>query len=108
MELLQSMQVFAKLAELGCFTKVAEAMQAGRPHVTRTIQNLEASLGVRLFQRTTRKVKLTARGFMSALKRFRQTLKKPHPCSTAVDRRCGADCALTFQPPLLSAVSWEA
>ncbi|RON42551.1 LysR family transcriptional regulator [Pseudomonas brassicacearum] len=56
------MQVFAKLAELGSFTKVAEAMQAGRPHVTRTIQELEALLGVRLFQRTTRKVKLTAEG----------------------------------------------
>ena len=62
MELLQSMQVFAKLAELGSFTKVAEAMQTGRPYVTRTIQELEASLGVRLFQRTTRKVRLTAEG----------------------------------------------
>ncbi len=62
MELLQAMQVFAKLAELESFTKVAEAMQAGRPYVTRTIQDLEASLGVRLFQRTTRKVKLTAEG----------------------------------------------
>ncbi len=62
MALLQSMQVFAKLAELGSFTKVAEALQSGRPHVTRTIQDLEASLGVRLFQRTTRKVQLTAEG----------------------------------------------
>ncbi len=62
MELLQSMQVFAKLAELGSFTKVADALQTGRPHVTRTIQDLEASLGVRLFQRTTRKVQLTAEG----------------------------------------------
>ncbi len=62
MELLQSMQVFAKLAELGSFTKVAEVMQAGRPRITRTIQELEASLGVRLFQRTTRSVKLTAEG----------------------------------------------
>lgn len=62
MELLQSMQVFAKLAELGSFTKVADALQTGRPHVTRTIQELEASLGVRLFQRTTRKVQLTAEG----------------------------------------------
>lgn len=71
MELLQSMQVFAKLAELGSFTKVAEAMQAGRPHVTRTIQDLEASLGVRLFQRTTRKVKLTAEG-----ERFYERIKE--------------------------------
>lgn len=62
MELLQSMQVFAKLAELGSFTKVADTLQTGRPHVTRTIQDLEASLGVRLFQRTTRKVQLTADG----------------------------------------------
>jgi len=62
MELLQAMQVFAKLAELESFTKVAEALQVGRPHVTRTIQDLEASLGVRLFQRTTRKVRLSAEG----------------------------------------------
>jgi len=62
MELLQSMKVFAKLAELGSFTKVADAMQTGRPQVTLSIQDLEAKLGVRLFQRTTRKVKLTTEG----------------------------------------------
>jgi LysR family transcriptional regulator for bpeEF and oprC len=62
MELLQSMQVFAKLAELGSFTKAATAIQIGRPQVTRAIQELEAALGVRLFQRTTRKVKLTTEG----------------------------------------------
>ena len=56
------MQVFARLAELGSFTKVAEITQTGRPHITRSIQELEASLGVRLFHRTTRKVKLTAEG----------------------------------------------
>lgn len=62
MELLQSMQVFARLAELGSFTKTADAMQLGRPQVTRAIQELEASLGVRLFQRTTRHVQLTVEG----------------------------------------------
>ena len=56
------MRVFARLAELGSFTKVAEALRTGRPYITRSIQELEASLGVRLFQRTTRKVKLTAEG----------------------------------------------
>jgi len=54
MELLQSMQVFVRVAELGSFTKAADATQLGRPQVTRAIQELEASLGVRLFQRTTR------------------------------------------------------
>ncbi|RWR03372.1 transcriptional regulator [[Pantoea] beijingensis] len=62
MDLLQTIQVFAKLAELGSFTKTADAMQTGRPQVTRTIQDLETSLGVRLFQRTTRKVRLTSEG----------------------------------------------
>ncbi|ELK3538359.1 LysR family transcriptional regulator [Pseudomonas aeruginosa] len=62
MELLQTMQVFARLAELGSFTRTAEALQIGRPQVTRAIQELEASLGVRLLQRTTRQVRLTAEG----------------------------------------------
>ncbi|MCX2900469.1 LysR family transcriptional regulator [Pseudomonas mandelii] len=62
MQLLQSMQLFARLAELGSFTKAAESLDIGRPQVTRYIQELESSLGVRLFQRTTRKVTLTAEG----------------------------------------------
>ncbi|WP_313202252.1 LysR family transcriptional regulator [Pseudomonas sp.] len=62
MELLQSMQVFTRLAELGSFTRAADAMQIGRPQVTRAIQDLETSLGVRLFQRTTRTVRLTPEG----------------------------------------------
>jgi len=62
MEILQTMQVFARLAELGSFTKTADTMQIGRPQVTRAIQGLEKSLGVRLFQRTTRQVRLTSEG----------------------------------------------
>ena len=62
MELLQSMRLFARLAELGSFTRAAESLDIGRPQVTRYIQELETSLGVRLFQRTTRKVALTTEG----------------------------------------------
>lgn len=62
MELLQSMRLFARLAELGSFTKAAESLQIGRPQVTRAIKELETTLGVRLFHRTTRQVKLTAEG----------------------------------------------
>jgi len=62
MELLQSMRLFSRLAELQSFTKVAEALQMGRPQVTLAINQLAASLGVRLFQRKTRKVSLTAEG----------------------------------------------
>ena len=62
MELLQSMQVFARVAELGSFTRAADAIPLGRPQVTRAIQELEAVIGVRLFQRTTRQVRLTTEG----------------------------------------------
>jgi LysR family transcriptional regulator for bpeEF and oprC len=62
MELLQAMQVFARVAEHGSFTRAADAMAMGRPQVTRAIQELEAKLGVRLFQRTTRQVRLTCEG----------------------------------------------
>lgn len=62
MELFQSMRLFAKVAQLQSFTKAAESLHIGRPQVTLAINQLEASLGVRLFQRTTRKVSLTAEG----------------------------------------------
>ncbi len=62
MRLFHTMAVFARLAELGSFTRTAEVMQMGRPQVTRSIQELEASLGVRLFHRTTRNVRLTSEG----------------------------------------------
>lgn len=62
MQLLESMRLFARLAELGSFTKAGESLDIGRPQVTRAIQALETTLGVRLFQRTTRKVVLTAEG----------------------------------------------
>ncbi len=62
MELFQSMRLFSKVAQLQSFTKAADALQIGRPQVTLAINQLEASLDVRLFQRTTRKVSLTAEG----------------------------------------------
>ena len=109
MELLQSMQVFAKLAELGSFTKVAEAMQAGRPHVTRTIQDLEASLGVRLFQRTTRKVKLTAEGerFYERVKEILATIAETTSMFDR-NRRCEGGFELTSLLHFPSAASWKA
>lgn len=62
MEFVQAVRVFAKLAELGSFTKTAEALQLGRPQVSIAIQELETSLGVRLFHRTTRNVRLSTEG----------------------------------------------
>ncbi|NIE63091.1 LysR family transcriptional regulator [Burkholderia sp. Ax-1719] len=85
MELLQSMRVFSKLAELGSFTKVSDAMEMGRPQVTVAIQELEAKLGVRLFQRTTRKVNLTPEG-ESFYERVEEILKNVAEVTTMFGR----------------------
>lgn len=62
MELLHAMAVFVKLAEVGSFTRAAEALDLNRPQATLAIQELERNLGARLLHRTTRKVRLTSEG----------------------------------------------
>ena len=62
MDLIQSLRIFMKVSDLSSFTRAAETLQVGRPQVTLAVRDLEATLGVRLFQRTTRKVTLTSEG----------------------------------------------
>ncbi|MCM5678107.1 LysR family transcriptional regulator [Schlegelella sp. S2-27] len=59
---LGSIEIFCKAAELGGFTPAAEALGLTPPAVSRSVQRLEARLGVRLFARTTRRVRLTDDG----------------------------------------------
>lgn len=62
MDHLQAMRIFARVAHLGSFTKAAEQLQLPRPTVSNAVQYLEKHLRVRLLQRTTRRVALTAEG----------------------------------------------
>lgn len=62
MDRLQTMQVFARVAEHGSFAKAAEQLDLPRATVTNAVQQLERHLGVRLLHRTTRKVTLTHEG----------------------------------------------
>jgi LysR family transcriptional regulator for bpeEF and oprC len=59
---LQTMRVFTRIVEANSFGKAAATL--GLPHstVTRAIKELEAQLGVRLLQRTTRHLSLTPDG----------------------------------------------
>ncbi|EJL86177.1 transcriptional regulator [Herbaspirillum sp. CF444] len=56
------MEVFVRVAELGSFSKTAEQMGLPAATVTNAIQAVEKRVGVRLLQRTTRKVALTDDG----------------------------------------------
>jgi LysR family transcriptional regulator, regulator for bpeEF and oprC len=62
MDHLQSMRIFARVAHLGSFTKAAEQLLLPRPTVSNAVQYLEQHLGIRLLQRTTRRVALTPEG----------------------------------------------
>ncbi len=62
MDKLHAMRVFVRVVETNSFTRAAETLGLPRASVTTTIQNLEAALGTRLLQRTTRKLNLTLDG----------------------------------------------
>jgi len=59
---LGSIEQFCKAAETGGFTSAAESLGLTPAAVSRSISRLEEHLGVRLFLRTTRAVKLTPEG----------------------------------------------
>ena len=62
MDRFHEMQVFVRIAERGSFTQAADDLQLPRATVSNLIQRLEARLGVRLLERTTRTVRLTPDG----------------------------------------------
>lgn len=62
MDRFDAMQAFVRVVETGSFTKAAETLQMSRASVTQLVQQLEARLRVRLLNRTTRKVNVTADG----------------------------------------------
>lgn len=60
--LFELMSVFVRVVELGSFTKAADALQLHRPAVSKSVQQLEDELGVKLLHRTTRSLSTTAEG----------------------------------------------
>jgi DNA-binding transcriptional LysR family regulator len=62
MDRFDAMQAFARVVETGSFTKAAQTLQMSRTTVTQLVQHLEARLRVRLLNRTTRQVNVTADG----------------------------------------------
>lgn len=62
MEALEAMQAFSRVAELGSFTRAADELGLSRAMVSTHVQRLEKRFGLRLLNRTTRKVALTPAG----------------------------------------------
>lgn len=73
MDRLHSMRVFAKVIDEGSFAAAARSLDLSAAVVTRLVADLEAHLGARLIQRTTRRLALTEVG-ETYLERVRQIL----------------------------------
>jgi len=62
MDLIDGLRAFVASAEAGSFTGGAERLRLSNRLVSKYVAELEARLGVRLFQRTTRRIGLTPEG----------------------------------------------
>lgn len=83
MDRFNELRVFVAVADHGGLARAANAIRSSPPAVTRTIAALEERLGVRLFERTTRSLRLTepgatflddARRLLSELEEAEQTI----------------------------------
>ncbi len=59
---IDAMQAFVRVAELGSFTRSAEALDLPKATVSSLVRQLETELGAQLLHRTTRSVRLTQDG----------------------------------------------
>lgn len=83
---LGSIELFCRAAELGSFTAAAELLGVTPASVSRSISRLETRLGVRLFTRTTRSVRLTSDGALYHAQ-----------CQQALEQIAEAERAITGQ-----------
>jgi LysR family transcriptional regulator, regulator for bpeEF and oprC len=59
---IQAMRVFVRVVEAGTFTNAANSLRIPKPTVTKLVQGLENHLGIKLLNRTTRRVTVTPDG----------------------------------------------
>ncbi|MEO6147787.1 MAG: LysR family transcriptional regulator, partial [Sulfuriferula sp.] len=62
MDKLKAMQTVVSIADEGSLTAAAAVLDSSPPAIVRTLAALEAHLGIRLFNRTTRRISLTEEG----------------------------------------------
>ena len=83
MDKLKAMHTFMRIADAGSLTAAARALDYSLPAVVRSLAALEAHLGVRLFNRTTRRISLTEEG-KHYLENCRQLLTAVEDAETAL------------------------
>lgn len=82
------LKAFLAVSELGSFQRAAYQLHISQSALTRRIQKLEEAIGIRLFERTTRSLKLTL-----AAKGFRSRAQLMVDEATEAIQALGDDCA---------------
>lgn len=92
---LECLRAFIQTVKSGSFTAAAEHLHLSRPSISKSIAQLELELGTRLFNRTTRRLHLTAEGrgyfdkvsaILDQLEQADQQLKESHLGATGLVR----------------------
>lgn len=83
------MQAFVAVVDAGSFVRGADALEMSKSAVSRLVADLEARLGVRLLQRTTRRLSLTHEGVLF-LERCRDLLSGVGNAEAEVTRHADA------------------
>jgi DNA-binding transcriptional LysR family regulator len=90
---LRHLRYFTAVAEELSFTKAAEKLRLAQPSLTRQVRNLELEIGVRLLDRTTKGVALTAEGRLFLFD-CRKLLAQCGESIAAVQRMSQGECSL--------------
>ncbi len=86
MDKLKAMETFVRIVEAGSLSAAAERMGASLTAVVRSLAALEQALGVRLLNRTTRRIALTEEG-REYLERCRRILAEVEEADAALTER---------------------
>lgn len=110
---LRQLQAFVKISRLGSFVAAAQAMHVTPSALSILVAELEDTLGFRVLDRTTRRVRLSAAGeqYFPCAQRVLEDLETAHRCAedlrsqkTGVVRIATSQLvAWTLMPPLFSA-----
>ena len=97
MSRLQQMQIFVAVAEEQGFAAAARRMQLSPPVITRAIAGLEEHLGVKLFGRTTRTVRVTEAGerYLEDVRRILADIQTAEDTASGVNARPSGSLAVT-------------
>lgn len=108
MDKLKAMQTFVRIADEGSLSAAARATGASLPAVVRSLAAYEAALGVRLFNRTTRRISLTEEGrtHLENTRRVLGALEESEAALGATSREPAGH--LTITAPVLFGQMWVA